>query len=396
MKSGLRMGPARCAGLLVACALTIVVTKSDAGGVTYTYDNAGRLRWAVYGDKSSTQYTLDAAGNRITVATRGADVSAPNPPTGFTATPTSYNSMNVTWTPATDNAGGTGISGYYLSRWTPASNATHTQIAQLGATATSFPDTNLAGSTQYTYGIVSFDLAGNQSPLVTTAGTTQAAPPPTVPTTVKALAWTTTQVTVTWTGSTDSWGPGVGGYNIYRGGTKIGSVSASTNTYLDSTVTVNGTWLYTVSAYDTLGIESGQSTPAAQASTAAYVTNTGTMKPGVVADTDSGFEWIGFTPEVSIGSFTPATLTGGQTVSALFDEYPGVPPTFGCLNIAGFSNDPGPAWLSMVTVANINVTRTAINANYQYGLYGPGIGSWCWNLFNLSGSATTSVSIVHR
>src|SRR4051794_1448018 len=267
MKSGLRTGPARCAGILVACALTIVVTKSDAGGVTYTYDSAGRLRWAVYGDKSSVQYTLDAAGNRITVVTRGADTGAPNPPTGFSATPASYNSMNVSWTAASDNAGGTGISGYYLYRWTPATNPTHTRIAQLGATATSFSDLNLAGSTQYTYGIASFDVAGNPSPVVTTVGTTPAAPPPTVPTTVKAMVWSNTQVTLTWMGSTDSWGPGVGGYNIYRGGTKIGSVSASTTTYVDSTVSVNGNYLYTVSAYDTLGIESGQSTPAAQAST---------------------------------------------------------------------------------------------------------------------------------
>jgi len=388
------MGPARCAGILVACALTIVVAQSHAGGVTYTYDSAGRLRWAVYGDKSSVQYTLDAAGNRITVVTRGADTSPPNPPSGFTATPTSYNSVNVSWTAAADNAGGTGISGYYLYRWTPASNPTHTQIAQLGKAATSFPDSNLVGSTQYTYGIASFDLAGNPSAVVTTAATTPAAPAPTVPTSVKAIAWTTTQVTVTWTGSTDSWGPGIGGYNIYRGGAKIGSVSASTATYVDSTVTVNGSYSYTVSAYDTLGIESGQSSPAAQAATTAYVTNTPTLVQGGLADTDSGYEWLGFTPEVSIGSISPATLTGGRTVVALFDEFPGVPPNFGCLNIGGFSADPGPAWLSTVTA--IGVTRTAISANYQYGLYGPGIGTWCWGLFGFTGGGSSTVTIVHR
>lgn len=61
-----RRAGARCSmwlGLLVAC----VAATAYAGRVTYSYDEAARLRSAQYNCGAATAYTLDAAGNRSSV-----------------------------------------------------------------------------------------------------------------------------------------------------------------------------------------------------------------------------------------------------------------------------------------------------------------------------------------
>ncbi|MBK6597528.1 MAG: RHS repeat protein [Proteobacteria bacterium] len=54
--------------------LTVVLTSVIAAGalastVTYTYDELGRLTTVLYDDGTTTNYALDAAGNRTAVTT---------------------------------------------------------------------------------------------------------------------------------------------------------------------------------------------------------------------------------------------------------------------------------------------------------------------------------------
>ena len=60
-------------GLMTVMTLTMV---PGAHGVSYQYDNAGRLRVATY-CSTVTTYALDAAGNRITVKTTGSGGGVP-------------------------------------------------------------------------------------------------------------------------------------------------------------------------------------------------------------------------------------------------------------------------------------------------------------------------------
>jgi chitodextrinase len=78
---------------------------------------------------------------------------------------------------------------------------------------------------------------------------------PSVPTNLSGTA-TTAQVVLTWNVSTDN--VGVTGYNVYRGGTQIGTTA--THGYTDSTVSANSSYSYTVSGYDAAGNTSAQST----------------------------------------------------------------------------------------------------------------------------------------
>jgi len=114
----------------------------------------------------------------------------------------------------------------------------------------------------YGYGLV--DVAQTLSAIGSVAVDTLA---PSIPVNVSAYAASNSQVTVSWNPSTDN--VGVAGYNVYRNGTKVASVTG--NSYTDNTVSALTAYSYTVSAYDASGNVSGQSSPAAVTTPAAVV-----------------------------------------------------------------------------------------------------------------------------
>ena len=93
--------------------------------------------------------------------------------------------------------------------------------------------------------------------LTTTAGTPDTTPP-SIPLGLSASAPSATQVNVSWNASTDN--VGVTGYDIYRGGVKIGT--SATTSYSDTTVSAGTSYSYTVDAYDAAGNISAQSAAA--------------------------------------------------------------------------------------------------------------------------------------
>ena len=82
--------------------------------------------------------------------------------------------------------------------------------------------------------------------------------PPSVPTGLTATPSSATQVSLSWTASTDN--VGVAGYKVYRNGSQVGT--AATTSYSDTGLTQNTTYSYAVSAYDASGNESAQSAAA--------------------------------------------------------------------------------------------------------------------------------------
>jgi lysophospholipase L1-like esterase len=86
--------------------------------------------------------------------------------------------------------------------------------------------------------------------------------PPTVPGGLRATAQSSSRIDLAWNASTDS-GSGVGGYNVFRNGTKI--ASATSTSYSDTGLTSNTLYTYTVTAFDRMTPnrnESAQSAPA--------------------------------------------------------------------------------------------------------------------------------------
>lgn len=92
-----------------------------------------------------------------------ADTQAPTTPSGLTATATSTSRISLAWTASSDNVG---VTAYKVFRG-------DTQIATLD-TSTTYNDTSLSAATDYSYGVMACDAAGNCSaPSVSATATTQ-------------------------------------------------------------------------------------------------------------------------------------------------------------------------------------------------------------------------------
>ncbi len=96
---------------------------------------------------------------------------------------------------------------------------------------------------------------GSTAPTVPTPSDTES---PSVPSGVKALAASSTQVQLSWNASTDNLS--VTGYHVYRNGQKVGTTSGTT--YADSGLAAGTAYAYTVAAIDGAGNVSAQSAPA--------------------------------------------------------------------------------------------------------------------------------------
>ncbi|HUS26104.1 MAG TPA: DUF4082 domain-containing protein [Nevskiaceae bacterium] len=213
-------------------------------------------------------YTIkaqDAAGNTSTASNTlsvttpaQADTTAPTTPTGLQATAASPTQVNLNWTASNDNVG---VARYLVYRGA-------SLIAQV--TTTSYSDTTAIAGTSYSYTVRAQDAANNNSPASSAATVTTPNPAdtsaPSAPTNLAASAVSASQVNLSWTASTDN--VGVASYEIFRGGTSIGSTTLTS--YGDATVSAGTAYTYTVRAKDAAGNTSAVSGSA----TATTPTNT--------------------------------------------------------------------------------------------------------------------------
>jgi chitodextrinase len=153
----------------------------------------------------------------------------------------------LSWTASTDAVGVTGYLVYI--------NGT-----QVGTPSTnSYTATGLTNGVLYTFTVAARDAANNVSAQSSPATATPAAPAdttaPTVPTGLAATPGNT-QVSLTWTASTDA--VGVAGYRIYVNGTQVGT--STTTNYLATGLSNGTSYAFTVAAYDAASNVSAQST----------------------------------------------------------------------------------------------------------------------------------------
>lgn len=198
---------------------------------------------------------FDAAGNEsaasaaVNVTTPAApDTQAPTVPGGLRTTSVTAGRVDLAWNAATDNVG---VTGYRIRR----------NGALLGtSSALAFSDTGVSAATSYTYTVTAFDAAGNESaPSAALAVTTPSATDtqaPSVPADLRATSVTTNRVELAWSASTDN--VAVTGYRVRRGGTVIGTATATS--FADTGLAPNTAYAYTVAAFDAAGNESSPST----------------------------------------------------------------------------------------------------------------------------------------
>ncbi|HIJ87164.1 MAG TPA: hypothetical protein HPP97_05685 [Desulfuromonadales bacterium] len=276
----------RNGSLIATVSLLGYTDASVTSNVTYTYyikalDAAGNR--SVASNTLSVTPNLPSLGvtvnGQISTDITGQpflDITAPSAATNLTASTAAVtattSSVLLSWSPATDNVA---VTGYDVYR-NGSKIATVTVLGYLDASVTS--------SATYTYYVIAFDKAGNRSPASSPLTVTPSTPSlgvtvsgqlspgvtdlafkditaPTAPTNLTATTSvdtaTTSVVFLAWSPSSDN--VAVTGYDVYRNGVKVATVT--TLVYRDSSVPTGVATTYFVKAFDAAGNTSPASSP---------------------------------------------------------------------------------------------------------------------------------------
>jgi chitodextrinase len=281
-------------------------------------DNVGVTGYDIYragtkiGSVSTTSYALnglscgtaysvgvrafDGAGNTSAQATMSittsacADSKPPTMPGNVIASTRTTTSIALTWAAATDDVG---VAGYGVYNGADLVNTT---------AGTTGIVSGLSCGANYTLAVDAFDASGNRSPKTTVMVSTLACAdttPPTQPTNLRLVSATTTSATLAWNAATDN--VAVIGYDLYRGGSKIGSVAATS--FLMNGLSCGTTYTIGVRAFDSAGNTSTQATTSIATSTCT-TPSTGCPLPAY--------------PDANCTGVPPATTltpSGGLTIS---------------------------------------------------------------------------------
>ncbi|KAB8195935.1 chitinase [Nonomuraea phyllanthi] len=179
----------------------------------------------------------------------GTDTTAPSVPGNLRSTAVTSTSVSLAWNASTDNVA---VTGYEIYRG-------GTLITTV--TGTTHTDTGLSADTGYTYTVRARDAAGNRSATsdsitaTTSGGGGTDTTAPTVPGNLRSTGSTSSSISLAWNASTDN--VAVTGYEIYRGGTLITTVTGTTHT--DTGLSADTGYTYTVRARDAAGNRSATS-----------------------------------------------------------------------------------------------------------------------------------------
>ncbi|MEV4369524.1 glycosyl hydrolase family 18 protein [Nonomuraea sp. NPDC049637] len=180
----------------------------------------------------------------------GTDTTAPSVPGNLRSTGVTDTSVALAWNASTDNVA---VTGYEVYRG-------GTLVTTV--TGTTYNDTGLTANTAYSYTVRARDAAGNRSAnsnqisaTTTGGGGGDDKTPPSVPGNLRSTGVSNNSVALAWNASTDN--VAVTGYEVYRGGTLVTTVTGTT--YNDTGLTANTSYTYTVRARDAAGNRSADS-----------------------------------------------------------------------------------------------------------------------------------------
>ena len=225
---------------------------------------------------STTYYYQVVANNAdgnspVSNTARGSTAAAQPPaaPSGLTATGVSTHQINLTWIDNSSNE-----DGFNLERSTNGGN--YTTITVLAAGVTNYSDVGLAAGTSCFYRVQAFRSCwGNSAYSAPASAATLLPPAPVTPVGLVAMPGNG-EISVTWLASS-----GASSFNLKRSGTsgnETNLISTAGTTYTDTGVVNGNTYYYVVSAVNAggEGSNSGEASATPLAFAAAYWTNLAT------------------------------------------------------------------------------------------------------------------------
>src|SRR5207302_213828 len=135
---------------------------SDTSSTTTTYSNTGLAPGTSYTYRVSA-ITSIGTSNPSNTASATTSSTAPQPPTGLTATTVSSSQINLSWT-APSNNGGSAITGYEIERSTDNGIKWYAIVSNTNSTSATYSDSGLAHSTIYSYRVSAINSVATSSP----------------------------------------------------------------------------------------------------------------------------------------------------------------------------------------------------------------------------------------
>ncbi|SDK60921.1 Ricin-type beta-trefoil lectin domain-like [Cryobacterium psychrotolerans] len=313
-----------------SCALpvpgTATTSKTWAAGTTLTgsLDAGSSAVYCVTTSLTPAQLSANSGGSMVatlalnsavgnwsatdtaTVAQSVSDMTAPTAPGTPVASGTTGVATTLNWTASTDTVG---VTAYEVYR---------TGLLIATVTATTFTDAGLTPGTTYSYVIKAKDAAGNGTVSGTTAVTTTDTIAPTAPGTPVASGTTGVQTTLTWAASTDN--VGVTGYDVYRGATLVGTVTATT--FTDTGLAPATTYNYTIKAKDAAGNQSVSGPTAVATTDTIAPTAPGAPVASATTGVQTTLTWAASTDNVGVTGYEiyrGTTLVGTVTSTTFTD-----------------------------------------------------------------------------
>jgi YD repeat-containing protein len=173
----------------------VAVTNTSTLSVTqFMYDGDGqRAKRVEFKPGTSATVTTVYVGNYFEAELRG-----PNAPSGLSAGAASASQINLAWTDNSNNE-----SGFRIER--SPNGSSWSEIATVGANATSYPNTGLTCGTTYYYRVRAYNGVGNSNYGNTVSATTSACPTlPAAPSNLVAADGGSGTIYLTWTDNSNN------------------------------------------------------------------------------------------------------------------------------------------------------------------------------------------------
>jgi chitodextrinase len=244
------------------------------------------------------------------------DGTAPQVPTGLTATAVSGTQINLTWTAPTDNVA---VTGYSVERCAGSGCSGFLEIATPANAG--YNDMGLSNGTLYRYRVRARDAVPNWSPYAGPVDRqTNDTQPPSAPTGLGLTVISPTQINVSWTASTDN--VGVALYSIERCAgaacTSFAEIDTSASSPFNNTgLTPGTTYRYQVRARDAAMLWSGYAGPLN--ATTSTDTQAPSVPTGVVANVQSATQinltWNASTDNIAVAGYIVERCVGSGCTS---------------------------------------------------------------------------------
>ena len=280
-------------------------TRSTGASYSHTGLTAGSARhYRVSAINSAGTGLASNVDNATTDSPPAA--TAPDAPTGLTATANGQTQIDLSWIKPSDDGGAT-ITGYRIEVSTDGTSWSDL-VANTRSTSTSYSHTGLtAGATRH-YRVSAINSAGAGPASNTDSATTEAAPAtrPGAPTGLTATADGQTEIDLSWTAPSSDGGADITGYRIEvsTGGSSwsdlVADTGSTTTSYSHTGLTAGATRHYRVSAINSAG--AGPASNTDSATTEAEPVSDATCTVDLIVKPGESCTYPGTSTEFSVAS----------------------------------------------------------------------------------------------